>query len=60
MKINKRLTVKGDIDFEQGVIVQFDKDLGEIHFTLEEIFLEFNGLEDVTLTLSHDRKTKER
>lgn len=60
MKINKRLTIKGDIDFEQGVITQYDKDLGEINFTLEEIFLEFNGLEDVTLTLSHDRKPKEK
>lgn len=60
MKINKRLTIKGDIDFERGTITQYDKDLGEINFTLEEIFLEFNGLEDVTLTLSHDRKPTEK
>lgn len=55
MKINKRLTIKGDIDFERGVITCFDKELGEVDYPLEDIFLEFNGLADVTLTLAHDK-----
>ena len=54
-KLNKRLTVKGLIDYENKEIVEFDKDLGEIHHKFEDIFIEFNGLDDVTLTLSHDK-----
>lgn len=54
-KINKRLTVKGQIDYENGVIIEFDKDVGEIEHKFSDIFLEFNGLE-ATLTLSHDKE----
>lgn len=54
-KINKRLTVKGQIDYENGVIIEFDKDAGEIEHKFSDIFLEFNGLDDVTLTLSSDK-----
>ena len=54
-KLNKRLTVKGLIDYDNKEIIEFDKDLGEIKHKFEDIFLEFNGLDDVTLTLSHDK-----
>lgn len=54
-KINKRLTVKGEIDYEKKVIVEYDKDLGEIEHSFDDIFVEFSNLDDVTLTLSHDK-----
>lgn len=56
MKINKRLTIKGDIDFGNDKISTYNKDGEETSYSLESIFEEFEGLEDVTLTLSHDRK----
>lgn len=54
-KLNKRLTVKGFIDYDKKVIIEFDKDKGEIEHKFEDIFLEFNGIDDVVLTLSHDK-----
>ena len=54
-KINKRLTIKGIIDYENKLIIESDKDLGDIEHKFEDIFIEFNGLDDVTLTLSHDK-----
>lgn len=54
-KLNKRLTVKGLIDYDNKQIIEFDKEKGEIPHKFEDIFLEFNGLDDVTLTLSHDK-----
>lgn len=54
-KITKRLNVKGFIDYDNKEIIEFDKDLGEIRHKFEDIFLEFNGVDDVTLTLSHDK-----
>ena len=57
-KISKRLVVKGLIDYENKRVIEFDKDKGEIEHKFEDIFLEFNGLDDVTLTLSHDKVLK--
>lgn len=54
MKISRRLTIKGDIDYEAKKIVCMDKDLGEVEYSFDDVFLEFNGLE-ATLTLSHDK-----
>ena len=54
-KINKRLTVKGFVDYENRQIIEFDKDDGEIRHSFDNIFIQFNGLDDVTLTLSHDK-----
>lgn len=55
-KITKRYNVKGLIDYDKKVVVEFDKELGEIEHKFEDIFIEFNGLEDVTLTLSYDKQ----
>lgn len=54
-KINKRLSIKGFCDYDSREFIEFDKDVGEIKHKLDDLFLEFNGLEDVTLTLSHDK-----
>lgn len=54
-KISKRLTVKGLIDYDNGQIIEFDKEKGEVVHKFEDIFLEFNGIDEVSLTLSHDR-----
>ena len=54
-KLNKRLSIKGLIDYESKTITEFDKELGEIEHKLDDLFLEFNGLDDVTLTLSYDK-----
>ena len=54
-KITKRLNVKGLIDYDERTITEFDKDMGEIVHKFEDIFIEFNLVEDVVLTLSHDK-----
>lgn len=58
MDISKRLTIKGEIDYDSGTVTVYDKKLGELTYTLEEIFREFHGLDDVVLTLSHRRDLK--
>ena len=54
-KLTKRLSIKGDISYEDKTITVYDKNIGEIVHSLDDIFLEFNGLE-ATLTLSHDKE----
>lgn len=54
MKISRRLTIKGDIDYDNRVITCYDKELGEQEYNFDDIFVQFNGLEGVTLTLAHD------
>lgn len=54
-KLNKRLTVKGIINYQDKEVIEFDKDLGEIRHSFDDIFAEFINLEDVVLTLSHDK-----
>lgn len=56
-KLSKRLTVKGVISYndEEKVIVEMDKDLGEIEHKFDDIFADFVDLDDVTLTLAHDK-----
>ena len=55
-KINKRFSVKGRIDYDRGVVIEEDKDFGEIEHKFEDIFVEFNGLDGTTLTISHDKQ----
>lgn len=49
-----RLNIKGVLDVENGKIHEYDKDLGEITHNLSDLFADFNGKEDVTLTLAYD------
>lgn len=58
MDISKRLTIKGEIDYRDGTVTCYDKKLGELTYTFEEIFREFDGLDDVVLTLSHRKDLK--
>lgn len=54
-KVSKRLTVKGLINYRDKEIIEFDKELGEIKHSFDNIFAEFTYLEDVVLTLSYDK-----
>lgn len=54
MKINKRLTLKGQILYDEKKFVTFDKELGEQEYSFDEIFAEFDNLEDVSIAISHD------
>ena len=53
-KLNKRLSIKGFLDIDDRTITEHDKDVGDIIHNLDDILMRFNGLDDVTLTLSHD------
>jgi hypothetical protein len=53
-KKNTRLTIKGFLDIDEKTITEHDKDLGDVVHRLDDLFLNFNGLDDVTLTLTHD------
>lgn len=53
-KKTKRLNIKGDIDYKNQTITEYDKDVGEIVHKFEDIFVEFDGLENTTLTLAYD------
>lgn len=55
-KITKKYSVKGLIDYSRGVIIEFDKELGEIEHKFEDIFLEFDELDGVSLNLSYDKQ----
>lgn len=54
-KLTKRLNIKGEIDIEKGTITEFDKELGEVEHSITDILTNFANVEDVTLTLSHDK-----
>ena len=54
MKITKRLSIKGIINYSEKTVTTFDKDLGELVHKFDDIFSEFENLDDVTLTLSYD------
>ena len=53
-KENRRFSIKGVLDIDEGTITEHDKDLGDIVHKIDDILLRFNGQEDVTLTLSYD------
>ena len=53
-KLNKRYSIKGVIDYNNRIIIENDKDLGEIEHKFDDIFVEFDNLEGTTLTLSYD------
>ena len=42
------------VDVESGKIHEYDKDLGEVTHNLSDLFADFDGKEDVTLTLAYD------
>lgn len=54
-KLSKRLTVKGTIDYKNLCIIEYDKEGNETIHGFEDIFIEFNDLDDVILSLSHDK-----
>lgn len=53
-KINKRFSIKANIDFENNELTEYDKEIGEVKHSLSDIFKQFSNIDDVTLTLSHD------
>ncbi len=53
-KENRRFSIKGVLDIDEGTITEHDKDLGDIVHKIDDILLRFNGQEDTTLTLSYD------
>lgn len=55
-KKTKRFTVKGEPDFENGVFIEYHKDLGEVTHSLEDIFSDFKGLDNVNFTLTYDQE----
>lgn len=54
-KLTKRLNIKGIISIEDGTITEHDKELGDIEHNISDILKDFDNIEDVTLTLSHDQ-----
>lgn len=54
-KQTTRLNIKGMLDIDNGEILEFDKDIGEIKHKIHELLLPFNGIDDVTLTVSYDK-----
>lgn len=53
-KKNTRLTVKGFLDVDNNTITEHDKDLGDIEHNLKDLLVRFNGLDDVSIAISHD------
>lgn len=53
-KITKRFNVKGDIDSSNLTVTEYDKDGNETVLDIQEVLSRFDGLPDVTLTLSQD------
>ena len=48
------LSIKGLLDWENKTITEFDKNLGEITYKLDELLLPFNGLDSVNISISYD------
>ena len=57
-KLSRRFMVKGVIDYKNQCIVEYDKDGNEFTHNFEDIFVEFDDLGDVTLTLAYDEEIK--
>ena len=55
-KVNKRMTIKGKIDLDKGVIIETDKDGNIIEFPLTALFSGFEGLDGVTMNLAYDEE----
>ncbi len=53
-KETRRVTVKGLLDVDEGTITEFLKDEGEITHKLHDLFLPFNGCENVNINISFD------
>ena len=47
-KENRRFSIKGVLDIDEGTIIEHDKDLGDIVHKIDDILLRFNGQEDIT------------
>lgn len=54
-KQTMRLNIKGQLNISEGTITEFDKDLGEIVHKLGDLGEPFDLLDEVALTLSHDK-----
>ena len=48
------LSIKGLLDIENKTITEFDKEMGELTHNLEDLLLPFNGLENISLSVSFD------
>lgn len=55
-KVNKRMTIKGKIDLDRGVMIETDKDGNIIEFPLTTLFSGFESLEGVTMNLAYDEE----
>lgn len=53
-KKTHRVTAKGLLDVDEGTITEFLKDEGEITHKLYDLFLPFNGCENVNINISFD------
>lgn len=48
------VSIKGLLDLENRTITEFDKNEGEITHKLDDLLINFNGLDNVSLSLSYD------
>lgn len=48
------LAIKGQLDLDEGTITEFDKNLGELTYKLDDLLLPFNGLDSINISISYD------
>lgn len=53
-KETRRVSVKGLLDVDNGTVTEFLKDEGEMTHRLYDLFLPFNGCDNVNINISFD------
>lgn len=53
-KRTQRTTIKGLLDIDAGTITEFLKDEGEVTHNINDLLLSYNGLDNVSISVSHD------
>lgn len=48
------LAIKGLLDLDERTITEFDKNIGEVTYKLDDLLLPFNGLDSINISISYD------
>ena len=56
-KRNIKLSIKGELDLEEGTITEFTKD-SENAYKLKDLLTPFDGLDNINITISYDSEVQ--